>query len=525
MFTELANEFVGIPSLNWAIAHIQKYGDTDIFPTPFEYNLFKSIWPEVLTELKQIDISIHELSASLKMMSPKHITGFRAATQMDPIDAILFTALIYEISEPIENFRICKDDKIACSYRILTGPDGQFFSRDNGWNDYLSKSEELSNDPACKYVLTADISDFYNQISHHRVQNALASTTISENRSKTVERLLKNHAALHHSRGVPVGPSASIPLAEICLSDVDLFLMRKGHKHTRYVDDFRIFCESKQAAITALHNLSEYLYKSHRLTLQSHKTTILDVNVFRQGELFDPEKEELKRKENRIADFIDSLDIPPYTDPDDFEIDDDAEAEFTRETIRELFIYLLSQDHIHLGLARYLLRRATILKTRVILQLVLDNIVKLLPALREVAIYLIKVYDKSRPEQIGDVLLSLLQSSDYKNIPYIQYWVLEIVSRNTNIFNQNSALFIAESANPYISERMSALIAKNYNIIDWVRERKETWQTSQVWAQRAIIYASSILPKDERNHWLKQIENYPDLGIRLTAKATRHINN
>ncbi len=31
-------------SFDWALAHVQKYGDTDLFPVPFEYDAIKGLW-------------------------------------------------------------------------------------------------------------------------------------------------------------------------------------------------------------------------------------------------------------------------------------------------------------------------------------------------------------------------------------------------------------------------------------------------------------------------------------------------
>jgi hypothetical protein len=258
-------ERVADSSLNWALEHLLRYGDTDVFPVAFEYKAFRAVWPKLLDRLTQVDLAAHELGPSLRMMVPKHTTGFRSAAQLDPVDCLLFAALVYEMSPVIEAFRVPRDEKVACAYRLDVKPDGQFFGKDTGWADFHSRSSDYANAKRCKFVISADISDFYNQISHHRIQNSLASAGVSENRSRVTEAILSGINAAHHSRGIPVGPSASILLAECALADVDNFLIRRQFKYTRYVDDLRIFCESKEQAVKALHDLSEYLFTAHRL--------------------------------------------------------------------------------------------------------------------------------------------------------------------------------------------------------------------------------------------------------------------
>ncbi len=235
-------ELLADSALNWAFEHVHRFGDTDVFPIAFEFRALRAVWPQVLDTLRKIDLAQHEIGSVIRMMVPKHTTGYRSAVQLDPIDCLLSTGLVYEMSKAIESFRIPPERRIACAYRLEIQVDGQLFRKETGWADFHEQSE-ASQRKDCKYVILADISDFYNQISHHRIQNALSSAGVSEAKSKATERFLGNINAGHHSRGIPVGPAASILLAECALADVDNFLLRRKFRHTRYVDDFRILLQ------------------------------------------------------------------------------------------------------------------------------------------------------------------------------------------------------------------------------------------------------------------------------------------
>lgn len=137
--------------------------------------------------------------------------------------------------------------------------------------------------------------DFYNQVSHQRVNNVLESAGVLPERAKNIESFLSRLAA-KQSRGLRVGPSSSIILAEAALDDVDKFLLSRGLQYVRYVDDFRIFCKSEQEAIEAAHDLTQYLYTAHRLALASSKTVLYTIDRFRSHELVDPEEEEERGK-------------------------------------------------------------------------------------------------------------------------------------------------------------------------------------------------------------------------------------
>ena len=68
------------------------------------------------------------------------------------------------------------------------------------------------------------------------------------------------------SQGLPVGPAASIILAEAVLTDVDRFIVQKGLSHTRYVDDFRVYGDSRNALLDLLREVALYLHTIHRLS-------------------------------------------------------------------------------------------------------------------------------------------------------------------------------------------------------------------------------------------------------------------
>src|SRR5450432_1059580 len=78
-------------SLEWALSHLSKYGDTDLFPRAFEIDAVKADWSSVKPVLQAIDLSQHATSADRKLLMPKGKSSFRAVVQLDCIDALLYT--------------------------------------------------------------------------------------------------------------------------------------------------------------------------------------------------------------------------------------------------------------------------------------------------------------------------------------------------------------------------------------------------------------------------------------------------
>ena len=232
-------------SLEWAKTHVLKFGDTDIFPVPFEYESLAHGWLSLKPFLQELDLDTYQVRPDRRVLVVKPGGGFRAATQLDPIDHLIYTAAVYECATKIEAARIPVEQNIACSYRISPTAQGSFFQGDSGWDDFHKRSKQLAQTPEFSHVLVADIADFYNRLGHHRIQNALEMANVSLLRSQHIESFLSKLTA-RQSQGIPVGPFASILLAEACLIDVDNFLMRNGFIFTRYVDDFHIYCHSKE---------------------------------------------------------------------------------------------------------------------------------------------------------------------------------------------------------------------------------------------------------------------------------------
>ena len=81
------------------------------------------------------------------------------------------------------------------------------------------------------------------------------------------------------SYGLPVGGPASRLLTDLALNSVDKLLRGEGIRFCRFVDDYRIFCRSKEEAYQRLIFLSEKLF-NEGLALQKNKTRILTSKEF-----------------------------------------------------------------------------------------------------------------------------------------------------------------------------------------------------------------------------------------------------
>lgn len=511
-------------SLEWALKHLERYGDSDFFPKAFEFSAIRHCWNDMLPQLLAIDFSNYAPRPSRRILVPKPNGTFRVVTQLDPIDSVIYAAAVQECAVAVEAWRIPKDQNISCSYRIEPTADGGLFEPGNGWLNFRKQSRVFAASGQFPVVLLADIADFYNQASQHRIENALEQAGISRDRAKAVEDYL-NLISAKQSRGVPVGPAASIILTEACLGDVDSFLIRKGLTHTRYVDDFRIFCRSHDEAITVLHDLTKYLYTSHRLILNDSKTSIYEVETFVNDHLSDPEEEEERRKLQNIREQIQNMfdQIGDYEFDEENEavedfLDDDDLKTAMRTNLQALFDECVTDEKLSLGIARYLLKRASGLRTNVLSNSVFTNLPKLAPVFRQVAKYLSQT--KSASRRRGNDLVDFLTQHPLGRLDYCRVWGMKALCDVSGMATPAQLWNLAETS-PQCQTRMMADVAILTNNVDWVRERKEDWAALGPWDRRGLIYASSILPDDERRPWLGVVEESGDFLEQAVAKLVR----
>lgn len=512
-------------ALDWSLSHIERFGDTDFFPLPFEFAAIRHCWDRIRGELLALDLEDFRPRPPRRIGVAKPIGGFRIVSQLDPLDALVYAALVYECCGNIEASRVPASRRIACSYRIVPKADGALFAERSGWPEFHEQSTALAASGNYGFVLLADITDFYNQASHHRIENALNTAGISDTRARSVEEFLLALAA-KQSRGLPVGPSASIVLAEACLNDVDLFLLRRGLTHTRYVDDYRIFCRDNWEALWTLHELCDYLYTAHRLALNPTKTMILTCEDFVRHELLDPEEEEERGRLARMSELIESVmqqagGYGAFEDVTDFEelVDDEEKRKAVGDNIAELFDRAIAGGNLHVGIARHILRRAAHLRTTVIHNVVFENLSLLTPVMRDVAQYIAKTPKASLRR--GNDLAEFLLNAEHGKLPFSRIWGLEAANHVEGMLDNEVAMQIAADAGDPNDIRCAAQIAKRARLVEWVRERKESWASYGPWQRRGVIFSATALSRRERDVWLSSVESSGDSLDKAVAQYVR----
>jgi group II intron reverse transcriptase/maturase len=130
-----------------------------------------------------------------------------------------------------------------------------------------------------RYVLDADITGFFDNLSHSALMRELSDVVADGNILRLVEKFLKagvmEGGKLRPTRvGTPQGGVASPLLANIALNVLDWHLHEHGFRFVRYADDFVVLCESETQAKEALARVEHLIADRLGLSLSPEKTKI-----------------------------------------------------------------------------------------------------------------------------------------------------------------------------------------------------------------------------------------------------------
>lgn len=213
-----------------AIDNIYKHGDTDIFPFPIENRIINDKRNEVadllLRRYADFDkLFVQEPPDDVRSLVAVHHSGFRWASQLDPLWNVFLLGNVLSIAEAIEAARLGPER--IFSYRLNKDSylSGELFRRDISWKDFINESiAECENN---SYVITCDIADCYSRISHHKLDNALRMLGVKPDVRKTILEYMK-HLTGTRSAGLPIGGPAARILAELALANSDQYLFSSG---------------------------------------------------------------------------------------------------------------------------------------------------------------------------------------------------------------------------------------------------------------------------------------------------------
>ncbi|WP_249975806.1 RNA-directed DNA polymerase [Vreelandella olivaria] len=493
--------------------NIIKFGDTDIFPFPYETRMFSDIFEKLLTSLdethKDFQNRLNECPpVNISTCSTVGYNGYRWATQIDPYWNAYFLGLVLSVSEKIEASRVA--DNYVYSYRY--SPDfntGSLFDKNISWRKFQNDSLELAkDDKSINYILTCDIADFYTRIYHHRLENALDRIDPKKDVSSKIKKLIQNFSGTN-SYGLPVGGPAARMLAELALDSLDHILLINGIKFKRYVDDFIIFCETKEDAHSVLTFISRKLMENEGLTLQKHKTNILSKDEFTsltQSKLFGLDEDEGSPMKAKFMSLPIRFDPYSQNAAEQYEEIKEALSDFD---LLGMLSDELQKSKINQPFSKQLVRAFAAVDDRVLsnaFNVIFNSINELYPIFNtiiQVATTNWSRLDVKTKKMVRDKLIELIKTDSFilkteLNLAY----VVKLFAKENNVEGQTILTEIHRSNTDsiLITLVVTQAMAK-WDTHYWLSELRRTFPTMTPW-QRRLFIVSSYLLGDEGKHWL-----------------------
>jgi hypothetical protein len=114
-------------------------------------------------------------------------------------------------------------------------------------------------------------------------------------------------------------------------------------------------------------------------------------------------------------------------------------------------------------------------------------------------IYISQITDSTNINFIQPHIESISASTAMNN-PLAVYWLEWYISKNEIMLQGENARKLINASKNIENQALAAITGNN---VAWVRSMKAQIYNTSARGRRAILYATKILPSDERTHWLK----------------------
>jgi hypothetical protein len=300
-------------------------------------------------------------------------------------------------------------------------------------------------------------------------------------------------------------------------------MILKGYDFYRYMDDIYIFAPSEVQAKIIIYEMAKML-DALKLNMQRQKTKIYTAEDLRihceKMQEIDPAND----SGSNIVRIISKYSTEDPYQPIDFEyLDEEEQSAFSADNIQVILSDYLGDGRDYQRI-RWLYK--CLAKTGVdsALTFTLDHIEDLMPAINDIALYFSSVatISESVLAETGRMLLNLLNNDIVKSNEFFQQTILNLFASTDKFNNIATLLQIYSGANDYI-KREIILAAYTSKAIPWIREIKHEYNNLSLWGKRALVMASSLLPKDERKFFLQTCRDEDNLALSLLKDICREI--
>ena len=488
-------------SIEKAIRHLCRYGDTDVFPHLLELAFFRDESVDIVDELKELDLDSYDPGGAIEVLAPKNRYGFRIVHQLGAVDTVLLLAAVIEIGSKIEARRPPPEGIEAFSYRFSEEDGGSIFLAGRTYKDWLhAQHDHIQRSLKVKHIIKTDISDFYARINFHRLENLLDEAAPKQGAARYIKKAMKT-IRMKQSFGLPVGGSASRLLAELAISDIDKALIQDDIIATRFVDDFRIFLHSKQDPHEVLSFLAQHLGVSEGLMLNASKTNVCSRFEFLSG----IEKMITDISKKAESDALESLTADIY-------FDDTPDIVLDIESLKALNLLGFLQEEIDkesydIGRIKVIFRALRIARPTEAIEYILENFSELTIFAKEITL-LMQALEEKKPGCFDDLtqeIIPVILAPSVSNVQWIRTWLMELFVRGVVPIEARQLKKI-EILSSVLDKRQLHIIRNRSGRKHFFRANKNEIRQMSPFEQSAFICGAVCLPNDEYRNWLATLK-------------------
>ncbi|OIJ10761.1 group II intron reverse transcriptase/maturase [Anaerobacillus alkalilacustris] len=179
--------------------------------------------------------------------------------------------------------------------------------------------EKIRNDllDGYVYVIDADLKSYFDTIPQDKLMMLVREEVVDGSIIQLLESFLKagimeGGSFYLNEKGTPQGGVISPLLANIYLHPLDSLMTERGHRITRYADDFVICCKTQKGAERVLKSVTRFLEKELGLIVHPEKTKIVNNlkqtfvflgHEFKRGYWVKPSEKSIKKFKSKVKEI------------------------------------------------------------------------------------------------------------------------------------------------------------------------------------------------------------------------------
>jgi hypothetical protein len=498
-------------ALDWALKHLRRFGDTIFLPPAFEFAAIDHDWRRVSAWIGAQDMREWSPRPYRRLLAAKTPGSFRYITQLDPIEHIAFAALMHSVGAELETFRVARRQRRVFSWRFAPLPDGTMYDPKIGWVHFNKRCAKLAESKRVTHVVVADVADFFPHLYLHPVERMLARCTITRDEAYCVLKILKGWNA-RVSYGIPIGPPSARILADATLSDLDEAFLNIGIQYCRYSDDCRIFCRSEAEAKQRLEFLAKQLFELYGLTLQSGKTSIVDVEDYRVRFALSPERLEAESLEATFEDLLERAGVEhEYGESIAYDdLPEEVRAEIDSLNLAEVVRQQIGQEKYDPVLLSLLLQRLSQLDQDDVVEDLLARLHHLEPVIDSIVRYLttLHIASEAQRKRIGKMIMGAVRqkgTSAYQAMCLLSVFATSVAFDSARDFER-----LYDHCSEEAKRKLVLAMARTSNA-RWFYARRRDVSSLGPWLRRAFLAGASCMKEDARKAFFQTEERSGDV--------------